>query len=71
MLVARVVILAATEVALYLVASTDPIWLLTTIVIGLFAIVTVEARSPEHQTQIFAMSLNSAPVGSAAVAKRP
>jgi low temperature requirement protein LtrA len=44
-LAARLVILAATMVALGLVSSHEPIWLLVTVAIGLFVIVVTEART--------------------------
>ena len=52
-LVARLVILAATMVALALVSSHEPIWLLVTVAIGVLVIVVTEAR-----TEVGARSLD-------------
>ncbi len=40
---ARLAILALTEVVLVLVSGADPVWLLTTVAVGMLAIVAVEA----------------------------
>jgi low temperature requirement protein LtrA len=45
LLVARLVVLAATMVALVLVSSHEPIWLLVVVATGLFVIVVTEART--------------------------
>jgi low temperature requirement protein LtrA len=50
-LVARLVILAAAEVALWLVASHEPIWSLTTMAIGLLLIAAIEARTSRPQVR--------------------
>ena len=52
-LVARLVILAATMVALALVSSHEPIWLLVTVAIGVLVIAVTEAR-----TEVGARSLD-------------
>ena len=65
-LVARLVILAATELALWLAASNDPVWLLTITAIGLFAIAVIEASTvATSRSGYLATSLKSrAPVES-------